>query len=60
MCLMSVVLPAPFSPTRPTTEPAGTRNVTSSSASLSPKRRETLLISTIARHGASPFSSADV
>ena len=57
MCLMSVVLPAPFSPTRPTTVPVGTRKLTSSSANFSPNRRETFLISTIAGVSGEPFNS---
>src|SRR5881396_1062219 len=40
MCLMSVVLPAPFAPTRPKTWPRVTSKETLSSATLAPKRRE--------------------
>ena len=35
-----VVLPAPFGPTNPTISPSGTENVTPSSATMSPNRRE--------------------
>src|SRR6185503_18076737 len=38
-CLMSVVLPAPFAPTRPYTAPRGRDRLTERSAVLSPKRR---------------------
>ena len=38
---MSVVLPAPFAPSRPTTSPASTCIDTSSTARTSPKRRDT-------------------
>src|SRR5262245_56526223 len=43
---MSVVLPAPFSPTRPNTDPAGTVRSMPSSATLSPNRRDSPSIST--------------
>ena len=39
MCLMSVVLPAPFAPTSPYTPPRGTVIVTDESAVFAPKRR---------------------
>src|SRR6185437_2750539 len=43
---MSVVLPAPFSPTNPKTVPVGSVRLTSSSAIFWPNRRVTLRIST--------------
>ena len=39
MCLMSVVLPAPFAPTRPYTPPRGIDRLTEFSAVFAPKRR---------------------
>src|SRR5690349_8890101 len=48
-CLMSVVLPAPFTPTSPNTAPRGIESVTPPSASAEPKRRERLRISTTGR-----------
>src|SRR5689334_3494021 len=39
MCLMSVVLPAPFAPTRPYTAPRGIDRLTEDRAVRAPKRR---------------------
>src|SRR4051812_21559160 len=50
-CLISVDLPAPFSPTRPKTEPRGTSSVTSASACVVPKRRDRLLMVTTGPEG---------
>src|SRR4051812_46975572 len=41
-CLIKVVLPAPFSPTRPNTLPRGTSNDTPFKTVLEPNRRERL------------------
>src|SRR3954470_20472961 len=54
-CLMSVVLPAPFVPTSPNTTPRGIDRLTSLSASVEPKRRDRLRISTTGR--SAPFDS---
>src|SRR5581483_6252984 len=48
ICLMSVVLPAPFSPTRPKTPPLGTYNEMLSSTVLAPKRRDRSVMPTTA------------
>ncbi len=45
-CLMSVVLPAPLAPTRPSTMPRGSVKLTLSSAVMAPKRRVKALTST--------------
>src|SRR5882724_12288207 len=44
ICLIRVVLPAPFSPTNPKTHPRGTYNDTSSSTVLEPNRRVRLVM----------------
>src|SRR5215472_10445623 len=46
MCLMRVVLPAPFSPTRPNTLPRGTSNETPFRASFGPNFRDRFPIDT--------------
>src|SRR5262249_33809465 len=46
MCLISVVFPAPFSPTRPNTLPRGTSNETSFKASFEPNFRDRFAIDT--------------
>src|SRR5262245_5885632 len=48
MCLIKVVLPAPFSPTRPNTPPRGTVSETSWSATFDPNRRDRFLMLTTA------------
>src|ERR1700678_2983469 len=48
MCLMSVVFPAPFSPTSPKTHPFGTYNDTPSKAVLAPNRRDNSVMATTA------------
>src|SRR5260370_40249970 len=45
-CLMSVVLPAPLTPTRPKTMPRGSVRLTPTSAVVAPKRRVSALTST--------------
>src|SRR5215475_4530153 len=48
MCLINVVLPAPFSPTRPNTPPRGTLSETSLSAAFETNRRDKFLMLTTA------------
>src|SRR5205814_449654 len=48
MCLIRVVLPAPFSPTSPNTHPRGTSNDTSFNAAFDPNRRDKLVMATTA------------
>src|SRR5690349_21323620 len=63
MCLISVVFPAPFSPTSPMTVPWRSSSDTSSSASLSRKRRVKCETFTSGGAASSPFrasSSANV
>ena len=45
-CLISVDLPAPFSPTRPNTHPRDTARVTSFNAFFNPKVRERFVTTT--------------
>src|SRR5438876_273499 len=53
-CLMSVDLPAPFSPTRPNTHPLDTARVTSFSAFFDPKLRDRFVTATT---GSAPAES---
>src|SRR5688572_19189163 len=53
-CLINVDLPAPFSPTRPKTDPCGTVSDTSFKAALEPNRRDRFVMVT-----AAPAASGD-